>query len=207
MFTKWFGTRSSRRPAQENHFRPQLEQLEGRLAPSSMGMGGDNDNGQGNNNNQGGTPGHVNNNDNNHINIHINDHDNFNIQEDNSFNVVINNLTVNGFFTTFGMSTLQLEQQLFSNIGQGLSSTPGASVGDAITLVTDEFQLGQDTGMLLQGILSGGTVSQSLLTTIHNLQTAIQSNILETSAAGQLAGNFAFDIGLQASLPQLLGHS
>jgi hypothetical protein len=172
-----------------------------------MGMGGDNGNGngQGNNNNQGGPPAQTGNNDNNHINIHINDHDNFNIHENNSFNVVINNLTVNGFFTSFGMSTLQLEQQLFSSIGQALSSTPGATVGDAISLVTDEFQLGQDTGMLLQGILSGGTTNQTLITTIHNLQTAIQSNILETSAAGQLAGNLAFDIGLQASLPQVQG--
>jgi hypothetical protein len=205
MFAKWFGAPSPRRSEQANRFRPQLEYLEGRLAPSAMGAVPYNGhgNGNGNGNGGGGPPGHVNNNGNNHENIHINQHDNFNLSDNTGVGIVLNNLSVNQTVTSIGTPAIQLEQQLFSALVQAVMTTPGATIGDALSLASDEFQLGQDTGMLLQGILSTGTTNATLVTTIHNLQTAIQSNILETSAAGQLAGTLAFDVGLNASLPQL----
>lgn len=202
MFGKWFGTRSPRSSAEENRFRPQLEYLEGRLAPSSMGMG----HGQGNDNSQGNendSPGQTNVHTNDHTNIHINVHDNFNLDDNDGLGVALNNLQVNQTFGLLGVPQAQLATILFSSLGQAITSTSGATVQDALTLVSDEFQLGRDTGMLLQGVLSNGSVDQSLVTTIHNLQSTIQSNRLEASAAGQIAGIVAFDIGLNATLPQL----
>lgn len=210
MFANWFKTRSPRSRAQENRFRPQLEYLEGRLAPSALGFahdkGGGNDEGGGNDQG-GGPPGQGNNNhDNNHVNIHINQHDNFNLDDDNAFGVALNNISVNQSLFAFGTPQAQLTELLFVSLGQAVVTTPGATVQDALTLVTQEFQLGQDTGMLLTGILSGGGTNAGLVQTIHNLQASIQTNPLEASAAGQLAGTLAFDIGLNASLPQLQGH-
>ncbi|HEY7314539.1 MAG TPA: hypothetical protein VH643_34645 [Gemmataceae bacterium] len=210
MLTKWFSPRTPRPSVRPCHFRPQLEYLEGRLAPSSMGMGQGNDNDQGDDNgkdNNGGPPGHVNVHDNDHENIHINDRDDFDLEDNDAFGVVLNNLNVNQVFALMGTPQAQLTEILFSSLGQAVATTPGATVQNALTLVTNEVQLGQDTGMLLQGVLSGGSVDQSLVTTIHNLQSAIQSNPLEASAAGQVAGIVAFDIGLNATLPQLAGHS
>jgi hypothetical protein len=212
MLTKWFSSRTPRPSAHSCNVRPQLEYLEGRLAPSSMGMGhgNGNDNNQGDengNDDNGRTPGRVNVHENEHTNIHINVHDNFNLDDDDATGIVLNNLNVNQTFGLIGTPQAQLTEILFASLGQAIATTPGATLQNALTLVNDEVQLGQDTGMLLQGVLSGGAVDQSQVTTIHNLQSSIQSNPLEASAAGQVAGIVAFDIGLNATLPQLAGHA
>jgi hypothetical protein len=209
MLTKWFSARTPRPSVRSFNVRPELEYLEGRLAPSSMGMGNGNSNDQGgdNGNDNGGSPGQVKVHENEHINIHINIHDNFDLNDDDALGIVMNNLNVNQVFGLIGTPQAQLTEILFASLGQAIATTPGATLQNALTLVTDEVQLGQDTGMLLQSVLSGGSVDQSLVTAIHNLQSSIQSNPLEASAAGQVAGIVAFDIGLHATLPQLAGHA
>src|SRR5215469_8932635 len=111
MFEKWFGNRKRRSSERSYSFRPQLEYLEGRLAPSAVMPMDDHGNGNGNgngNDNGNGPPGHVNEHNNNNGNVHINAHDSFNTTITNSFNTAINNLTVNQFFTGGGGSSQSL---------------------------------------------------------------------------------------------------
>ncbi len=191
MLRDWFGTRAPRSPERNRFFRPELEYLEGRLAPSNMGMAPQDDNGGGDDHGK-----HE---------QHINRFDDYDTNDDDSFGIVLNNVGVNAFFSVQGMATVQLTEVLFTNLIQAVQTTPGATLQDALTLVTDEFQLAQDTGTLITGILSGaGTQGQqSLLQEIHSLQNAIQTNPLEASASGQVAGVLAFDLAFQSSLAHL----
>jgi hypothetical protein len=58
--------------------------------------------------------------------------------------------------------------------------------------------------MLVSSVLSGAATNPALVQDIHNLQTAIQRNPLETTTAGQVAGVLAFDLALNASLSNQL---
>jgi len=207
MLSNWFGTRTPRPSQRDRYVRPKLEFLENRLAPSAMGMGPHDDNGGGDDNGHG----HGNGNDNDHEPPghmrHINDHDDFDIDSNDSVHIVLNNVTINQFFFAAGQSQAQLQQGLVTSLIQAVQTTPGATIQDAFSLVTDEFRLAQDTGMLVTGIISGtGTQGQqALIQDIHSLQTAIQQNPLEASASGQVAGTLAFDLALQLSLSQVAG--
>jgi hypothetical protein len=191
MLTKWFGARSPRTPERDRYFRPQLECLEGRLAPSSF-----NGNGNGGDDNGGGDdvqrtpPGYQ---------KHINNFDDFDENTNDQFQIILNSLTVNQFFFTASLPPGQLQQEFFFNLTQGLQGNSQANFGNAITLVSDEFQLAQDTSLLVSSILSGSAPNQSLILDIHNLQAAIQSNPLEATTGGPLAGALAFDFAFQAS--------
>ncbi len=191
MLRNWFGARVARSPERNRFFRPQLEYLEGRLAPSNMGMAPQDDNGGGD--------------DHGRHERHINRFDDFDTNDDDSFHVVLDNVGVNAFFSVQGMATVQLTEALFTNLIQAVQTTPGATLQNAFSLVTDEFQLAQDTGTLISGILSGAGAQgqQSLLQDIHALQNAIQTNPLEASASGQVAGVLAFDVAFQSSLAHL----
>jgi len=169
-------------------------------------MGPHDDNGGGDDNHNGGEPpGQMRHDDNDHR--HINSHDDFDTESNDSFHIVLNNVTINQFFSVAGQSQAQLQQGLIGSLIQAVQTTPGATIQDAFSLVTEEFQLAQDTGMLVTGIISGtGTQGQqALVQDIHNLQTAIQQNPLEASASGQVAGTLAFDMALQLSLSQVAG--
>ena len=206
MLANWFGSRKSRSSDRGHFIRPKLEMLENRLAPSSMGMEFHDDNGGGDDTHDGGQPpGQVGHSDNDHQ--HINQNDDFNTEDDNAFQVVLDNANVNQFSSVAGLSQVQLQQGLITNLVQAVQTTPGATIQNAFMLMTDEFSLAQDTGLLVTGILTGmGTQGQqALVQEIHNLQSAIQQNPLEASVNGQVAGALAFDLGLQLSLSQIAG--
>jgi hypothetical protein len=197
MFRAWFSSRTTRSPERDRFFRPRLEYLEGRLAPSSMGMQG-NDNGDDNNNNQGQNQ-----------QDYINRFDDFDTNTDDAFQIVLNDASVNLFFAVEGMAQTQLQQTLVSSLIQAVQTTSQATIQDAFTLVSDEFQLARDTGMLVNGIQTGASnqTQQALVQDIHNLQKAIQTNPLESSVGGQVAGALTFDVGLRLSLTQLNGQA
>jgi hypothetical protein len=199
MFATWFGTRTPR-PAQQNFWvRPQLERLEDRLPPSSMGMGSDDpvgDDHGGDDNREGPHEVEV---------RHINDFDDFDLEDNDTIPVVMNNLNVNHFFEMAGAPQNQLVQALVVSLGQALMTTPQATTQDAISLLTNEFQLAKDTGILVSSVLSGAGANQTVLQDIHNVQVAIQSNPLEATTAGQVAGVLAFDLALNATLSGQFG--
>jgi hypothetical protein len=200
MFDNWFRTRTPGSPERERFFRPRLECLEGRLAPSSMMMGGDDGHGHGHGDGGGDggrTPGQMRNDDNDREHEFINDFDDFDEEINEPVNIVMNNLQVNDFIFLAGLPTAQLQQVFGFTLNLAMQTNPTA----AVSLVTNEVSLAKDTAMLVTDVLAGMTPPQSLLTDIHNLQSAIQHNPLESTFVGQVTGALAFDLTLRASLP------
>ena len=208
MFRNLLRTHQLRSPREENRFRPRLEYLEGRLAPSALmgnghgrGDGGGDDEGGGDGNGGGkgegggGPPGQVRHDDEGQR--FINRFDDFDESENNGFRVALNNLSVNNFIFLAGLPTGQLQQLFGFTLNLALQTNPQA----AVSLVTNEVSLAKDTAMVVTDVLAGMTPPQSLLTDIHNLQSAIQQNPLETTFVGQVTGALAFDLTLRASLP------
>ena len=203
MFTKWFGSRTPRSAERLVRFRPRLERLESRLAPSSFSpMNGQNDNddddnggpsddnGGGDDRNGNEPPGQQ---------RYMNGFDNYDTNDDDARSIVFDNVGVNQFFRLSAVPQTQLTQAFVGVLDQVLMSNP-QNTQNAISLVTNEIQLAQDTVSLLPSILSNSTPNQSLIQDIHNLQTAIQNNPLEATTAGQVLGAVSFDLGLNFSL-------
>lgn len=205
MLRNWLRPRQPRSPREENRFRPRLEVLEGRLAPSALVMGpghghgdggGGDDNGGGDDKGGGEPPGQIRHDDDNGQRF-INQFDDFDEEDNDGFHVVLNNLSVNDFIFLAGLPTAQLQQVFGFTLNLAMQTNPTA----AVSLVTNEVSLAKDTAMLVTDVLGGVTPPQSLLTDIHNLQSAIQHNPLETTFVGQVTGALAFDLTLRASLP------
>jgi hypothetical protein len=137
---------------------------------------------------------------------HINDFDDFDLEDNDTIPVVMNNLNVNHFFEMAQAPQNQLVQALVVSLGQALMTTPQATTQDAISLLTNEFQLARDTGLLVSSVLSGAGANPGVVQDIHNVQAAIQSNPLEATPAGQMAGVLAFDVALNASLSGQFGN-
>jgi hypothetical protein len=136
---------------------------------------------------------------------HINDFDDFDLEDNDTIPIVMNNLNVNHFFEMANSPQDQLVQALVVSLGQALMTTPQATTQDTISLLTNEFQLARDTGILVSSVLSGAGANQAVVQDIHNIQAAIQSNPLEATPAGQVAGVLAFDLALNASLSGQFG--
>lgn len=174
MLTKWFRTRSSRPHQRDRFFRPQLEYLEGRLAPSSMmpmdpgghghghghGNGGDNGGGNGNGNSGNGNGngsgngsgngiGNINQTGNVHNNIHIT----------NSFNN--NTGSFNNVAAMAGTGLLSPGQVGSIGVLFALSSLIAAETGNTNlgTLIDDEVALAVDNYLLLPA--NAGALSAS----------------------------------------------
>lgn len=204
MLRNWLRSRQPRSPQEENRFRPRLECLEGRLAPSALvmgpghghGDGGGDDNGGGDDRGRGEPPGQMRHDDDNEQRF-INQFDDFDEEDNDGFHVVMNNLQVNDFIFLAGLPTAQLQQVFGFTLNLAVQTNPTA----AVSLVTNEVSLAKDTAMLVTDVLTGVTPPQSLLTDIHNLQSAIQHNPLESTFVGQVTGALAFDLTLRASLP------
>jgi hypothetical protein len=177
MFRDWFGSRTLHAPKRDRFFRPSLEFLEGRLAPSGMGPGG--------------PPGPP-------ANVHINNNDSFNTNTNDSFNTAVNNITVNQTFTTINNTTIQ--QSFQTNLILSAQQNYQAALG----LVLDEFELAAETYLTLAGGQAG---NPALASDMHGLQFAIQQNPLEGTSEGAMLGTLAFNVGLQDILHSQGGHS
>lgn len=193
VLTKWFGKRSHRSPQRDGFFRPSLECLEGRLAPSSM-VPMDPGHGHGHGHDDGGDHGPapivgpvngpvVQQSGNVHNNIHITD----------SFN----NAT-NAFNSSMGLGATSLSPTQSASVGAliGLSALIAAETGssDLSMLIDDEIALAVDTYLSNQ---SGVTIS-SLSTDISTLKAAIAANPLESTLIGSVVGTLAYDVTLSA---------
>ncbi len=181
MFEKWFGTRSPRPLERSYSFRPELECLEGRLAPSALMPMDNHGHGHGPPGHGEPPPGHGHNNNNN--NVHINAHDSFNTTIVDSFNTAINNIIVNQYFS-LGGGQQELAASLFLAAQQDFTALT--------SLAAAEVALAQDTIFALEGGLMG-MANSNLAGVMHNLQNGIMSNPLEGSLAGQLAGSLVFN--------------
>ena len=189
MLTKWFGTSASGSSKSDRFFRPQLEYLEGRLAPSSVvpmdSHGNGNGNGHGNGNG-GGPPGHsnVHNMNNTHYNIHITGSFNGNVD---SFNNVV---AVAGTGAV-GPGQVGAIGALFNLSGLVAAETSSSQLG---MLIDDEIALAVDTylsstlGLNITGLDNAMTI----------LNTDIHNNPLESTLVGQVVGSLAFDVTMDA---------
>jgi hypothetical protein len=189
MLAKLFGSRSSRRTGPDHCFRPELEHLEGRLAPSS-GNGHGHEDSQGQQGNQ--PPVIVNPPGNEHNNVHNNVH----ITATNSFNTTINNtITItNNITNSFNRtSMLAPPQQTSVQMLNALSSLLATEMGNSQlgSLLNDEIALAVDTYLLPFASKLGIT---TLKGDINTLQSAINANPLESTPVGQMIGMLAFDV-------------
>lgn len=186
MFRALFRTRTLRTPRTPEHFfRPSLEYLEGRLAPSGVGPMDD----RGPHGPPGppsGPPGPPP-----PANVHINAHDSYNTTITDSFNTSINNVVVNQYLNVAAAPSAQVQQTFSTGVGMAAQINFPA----LLSLATDEFQLAADTCLSLT---AGGQNNATLTQNMHNLQLDIQSNPLEATPLGQLVGNLAFDVALSA---------
>lgn len=192
MFRALFRTRSLRTPERECSFRPSLEYLEGRLAPSGLGPMDD----HGPHGPPGpphGPPGPpppagVSNGNSSNVNAH-GSFNNSTITD--SFNNTINN-------TIILMPTQQSSVQGLLGISSFLS---GALNNPQLgSLLNDEIALAVDTYLTSAPISSilPASVETSLKADITTLNTAISANPLESSLIGQAIGTLAFDATLNA---------
>lgn len=212
MFSSWFGPRASRSSTKERFFRPRLECLEGRLAPSSLpisnaaalggGGGGSGGNplsgpteGGGGNQlsgpNEGSLVGPFN----------LNGFDNFDTTINDSPSLALNTLMVNHAFATSGLPQNQLQSAFNTTFFLSFQTNPQA----AISLLADEAVLAMNTIRVLPAALIHSPVDQALLQNIHALQSSIQRNPLETTLFGQVAGVLAYDLVLRTALPAQQG--
>jgi hypothetical protein len=198
MLTKWLKSRSPRSPQSNRFFRPELEALEGRLAPSNIvpfvgpGHGNGHGNGNGNGNgkgNGGGDPSPapiagpvVNQSGNVHNNIHISGSFNNNTG---SFNNVVGVAGAG----LLGPSQVGAIGALFALSSLLAAETSNTSVG---TLVDDEIALAVDN--YINGLLPG-TISS---TDISNLTTAISGLESGLPFIGPVLGSLAYNVTFDA---------
>ncbi len=183
MSVKLFGTRTSRRMEPNRFFRPELEHLESRLAPSSGHGHGHGDNSQGQEGNQP-PPVLVSPPDNSHNNVHNNVH----ITATNSFNTTIN--ITNSFN---GSSFLAPPQQSSVQMLNSLSSLLAAEMGNSQlgSLLSNEIALAVDNYLLPFASTLGLSTLKGDMSTLQN---AINTNPLESTPVGQLIGTLAYDV-------------
>jgi hypothetical protein len=190
MFTQWFGTRPSRSPQRDRFFRPSLEYLEGRLAPSSM-VPMDPGHGHGNGN---GPPGHSNGNGGNvigpvnapSINQAGNVHNNIHINAVNSFN----NTITNSFIL---MPAQQASVAGLFSISFGLAGA--LSSPQLGSLLSEEVALGVDTYLNGLGL---SKLIPSLPGDIAALKADIAANALGSTAIGSAIGSLVYNATLDA---------
>lgn len=192
MFRALFRTRTFRTPERERFFRPSLEYLEGRLAPSGVGpMDGHGPHGP-----PGPPPGPpgppppagISNGNSSNINAH-GSFNNSTITD--SFNNTINN-------TIILMPTQQSSVQGLLGISSFIS---GALNNPQLgTLLNDEIALAVDTYLTSAPISSilPANVESSLKADMTTLNSAISANPVESSLVGQVIGTLAFDATLNA---------
>ncbi len=191
MFRDCFGRRA---PQQDRFFRPRLEYLEDRLAPSSLGPmddGGGNGHGHGNGHGNGhgdggGPPGPPA--QNGGISSGVNAHGSFNGSTiTNSFNNTINN-------TYILMPAQQAYVQGFMGIGSLLASDLNSpQLG---SLIDDEVALAVDT--YLTSFPAVSSALPSLSGDIASLHAAINGNALANTPIGQTIGTLTFNATLNA---------
>jgi hypothetical protein len=188
MLAKLFGSHSSRRTEPDRFFRPGLESLEGRLAPSGGPGGHGHDEHPPGHQDNGPPPATVSAPTNVHNNVHIN--------ATNSFNTTINNtVTITNSFN--GSSFLAPPQQASVQALNALSSLFATQMGSSQlgSLLNDEIALAVDTYLLPFASTLGITTLKGDITTLQN---AINANPLESTPAGQLIGTLAFDVTMAA---------
>lgn len=185
MLTKWLTDRSSCAAKDDSSFRPWLESLEERNAPSSFGPGDDQgDEGHGHH----GPPSAPGNNAG--INSNINAHGSFNGSTiTDSFNNTIN-------YTINLMPSQQASLAGLFSAGFALSGM-NPQLG---TLVNDEIALAVDTYLTSPAISSvlPASVVNSLNSDKATLSAAIAANPLEGTVFGQVVGTVAYDVTLHA---------
>lgn len=187
MLTRWFRTRTPRSPQRDPFFRPQLECLEGRLAPSGLGPMDDHGNGNGNghDHDHGGPPPHAG--VSNGISSGVNAHSSFNGSTiTDSFNNTINNTII---LMPSQQAAVGGMLSLASLLAGGLSSPQLGS------LLNDEIALGVDTYLNTLGL---SNVIPTLPGDIATLKAAIAANPVESSPIGQALGMVAFDVTMDA---------
>jgi len=191
MFNNWFGTRTLRPSERSYSFRPELESLEDRLAPSSLipMEGHGHGHGDGNDQGNGPPPGHfgppapgpV-------STISQNPNHSFNGSTiTDSFNNTINNTiilmpgqqsAVNGLFALSGLLASAMNNP---NLGSLINSE--------IALAVDKY---------LDSFPMIASAIPSLSKDISTLQAAINANPLESSPIGQAIGMLAFNVTTSA---------
>jgi hypothetical protein len=193
MLTKWFGTRALRSAKKDLSFRPWLESLEDRNAPSGLGPMDDHGpgHGHGNGNDDHGPPGPppppagVSNG----ISSNVNAHGSFNGSTiTDSFNNTINNSTV----------VLMPGQQIAVQGLLGLSGLFASTLNSPQlgSLLNDEIALAVDT--YLDSIPMVASVLPSLANDKTVLSAAISANPLDSSLIGQALGTLAFNATMAA---------
>lgn len=194
MLTKWFASSTSRSLEKDRSFRPRLEYLEQRNAPSAFGPGDDHGHGHGHDHGppHGPPPPPVNNGvvSSTGISSGVNAHGSFNGSTiTDSFNNTIN-YTVNlmpaqkaavaGLFST-GFSLGAMNPQL------------GSLVNDEIALAVDTYL----TSPAISAVLPASVVS-SLDADKATLSAAIAANPLDSTLFGQVIGSVAYGVTLHA---------
>ncbi len=204
MFTKWLTTRPTRLTKKDLSFRPLLESLEERNAPSGWGWGG----GEGGGDDGGGGGGHHHHHTpqptpvpNNSINSTINAHGSFNNSTftnsfNNTMNVVVNlppaqSGAVGGLLGISGfLSSVLSNPQL------------GTLLNDEIALAVDNYL----TSTPAIASVLGSSVVSTLKTDAATLSAAIASNPLESNPIGAAVGMFVYDLttsALTAAQPKI----
>lgn len=198
MLTKWFGTRALRSAKKDLSFRPWLESLEDRNAPSGLGPMDDHGHGHGNGNGDDHgphgppppppPPAGVSNG----ISSNVNAHGSFNGSTiTDSFNNTINN-------TVVLMPSQQTAVQGLLGLSGLLASTlNSAQLG---SLLNDEIALAVDTYLTSSAIASSlpASLVSSLKADQATLSAAISANPLDASPIGQALGTLAYDTTLDA---------
>lgn len=192
MFRAWFGTRTLQTPKRDRCFRPSLEFLEGRLAPSGMGPMDD----HGPHGPPGPPPGppgppppaSVSNGNSSNVNAH------------GSFN---NSTITDSFNNTINNTIILMPAQQASV--QGLLGVSGLLASELNSpqlgsLLNDEIAKAVDTYLTSTPIASmlPSSVVSSLKTDLSTLNSAISANPLESSPIGQMIGSLAYDVTLNA---------
>jgi hypothetical protein len=192
MFRDWFGSSAPRARGRNCSFRPQLECLEGRLAPS--GVAPMDDHGPHGPHGPPGPPGP-------HgppapggngISSGVNAHGSFN-----------NSTITDSFNNTINNTVIMMPAQQSSV--QGLLGISGLLAGalnspQLGSLLDDEIALAVDTYLTTPPISSllPASVVSSLTSDKTVLSSAISANPLESNPVGQLIGTLAFDMTLNA---------
>jgi hypothetical protein len=199
MLTNWFKTRTPRSLERNRFFRPQLECLEGRLAPSSLvplSHGNGNGNGNGHGHGNGGDPPPapvagpvVNQSGNVHNNIHITNSFNGNTGSFNNIAsipgaVFLSPIQAGEIGVLFAFSTIVAVETSNTSLG--------SLINDEITLAVDKYLVSQPA------IMAVSSLTTSLNADISMLNAAIAANPLEGTLIGQAIGTLVFDVTINA---------
>jgi len=201
VFTKWLTDRPTRTPMKDRTFRPWLESLEERNAPSGHGPGGGDDKGGGDDHDHHGPPppppATVSASQSSSINAHGSfNNSTFTNSFNNTMNVVVNlppaqSGAVGGLLGISGLlSTALSNPQL------------GTLLNDEIALAVDNYL----TGTPAIASVLGSTVVSTLKTDAATLSSAIAANPLESNPIGAAIGMFVYDLtssALTAAQPKI----